>query len=467
MYEIDVVFISDSKDEYFKALTTAAIKSLLKSEDDTKIKFNVFVVESNHNIIHDNSITIHPEVPFGYNKYCNLGRSKGTAPFVVLCNNDITFEKNWALNIIKAMEQDSEIMSAGSVCPEISQSGDLKSEYIEGYLTRHYITGWMIFQKREIYNIINDLDEDFIFWYSDDYYAELLKHHKIKHVRVNTSLVHHHENSIGETANTLENIDDITHGQKKLFNSKILELRSSEFKISPLNNYFDRVYCLNLEKDKDRYKNMEKVFDYLKLNVKRWVGTTPILFNVYSNITKTITPNYLACLNSHLSIIEDALNDGLEKILILEDDIIPIKALNTKFQIMMEKNEIPNDWDMLYLSYIRTNPSKSSWTYIDLEKDKISNNIVKAKNFWSGMAYGMSKNIMERTLKYFKENKPIEIDRFYVEIIQNNIFNTYGIFPQMFAGIDNYSNNTNKNESIFNRSINNKYLQKEDFYFPN
>lgn len=467
MYNIDVIFISDAKDAYFKALTTSAIKSLLKSEDPQKINFNIYVVESNPVVVYDNAITMRPTKPFGYNKFCNYGISRSSSEYLALCNNDISFEKGWASNIIKVMEEDPAVLSAGSVCPEIHQHGKFDIEYEEGYSTRDYVTGWMIFQKRKLYDIIGLLDEDFIFWYSDDYYAAQLIHNNIKHVRVNTSIVHHHENSVGETANSINDIDELTYGQRKLYESKIFELNNRTFDTSPINEYFDRVYCLNLEKDKERYSQMEKIFDFLHLDVKRWVATTPLVLNQYSNYVN-ISPNYLATLNSHLSIIEDAVNDDLDRILIIEDDIVPLKNLNTDFKKIQDYGDLPDDWDLLYLSYIRTNDSKSEWTYVGIEDDLVNNHLAQAKNFWSGMAYGISRNLMERTLNYFKNNPPMEIDRFYVDLIQkqDGLFNSYGIFPQMFAGVDNYSNNTNLEESIFERSINSKYQNKKSFYFP-
>ena len=94
MTEIDVIIISFAKTPDLLAVTNSAILTLLDSETGNDIKFNLFVVESNHNINYDypNSIhtitTIHPDVPFGYHTYLNIGLKAGSAEWTCLCNND-------------------------------------------------------------------------------------------------------------------------------------------------------------------------------------------------------------------------------------------------------------------------------------------------------------------------------------------------------------------------------------------
>jgi hypothetical protein len=83
------------------------------------------------------------------------------------------------------------------------------------------------------------------------------------------------------------------------------------------------------------------------------------------------------------------------------------------------------------------------------------------------MCYGISKPMMEKTIEWYKSNNIIEIDRYFVEHIQQseNAL-SYGIIPQLFAGYDNYSNTENQNLEIFQRSSNIAYQKKENFMFP-
>ena len=222
--EVDVCIISYAKNDDLRKVTEKGIDSLLASDDN--VKFNVFVVESNKDVSYDkypNTKTIYTDMPFGYHRYLNLARKQGNAPYVVLCNNDLTYEKNWASEIIKVMYIDEGIMSASPLCPQ-TQNVDDFSQFLMwyGYQVRKELAGWCIFQKRDIYNIIGDLDERFEFWYCDNDYSMELKKNNIKHALVSTSVVNHHENQLGKTGETLndEEKQKATHGQFEIFKEK-------------------------------------------------------------------------------------------------------------------------------------------------------------------------------------------------------------------------------------------------------
>ncbi|PHN02213.1 hypothetical protein CRP01_33300 [Flavilitoribacter nigricans DSM 23189 = NBRC 102662] len=190
---VDVVIISNATNRTLRQVTENCISSLLTSEDD--IQFNVVVVESIHGINYDREgvETVYPETPFGYHAYLNLGRKKGSAPYVCLCNNDLVFEKKWASRIIRAMEAQPAIVSASPLCRHYHPTQGIKpnSGLIEGYQVAKHIAGWCIFQQRKIYETIKELDESFIFWYADNDYSETIKYHDLLHVLVTNSFVDH------------------------------------------------------------------------------------------------------------------------------------------------------------------------------------------------------------------------------------------------------------------------------------
>lgn len=229
---------------------------------------------------------------------------------------------------------------------------------------------------------------------------------------------------------------------------------------------FPNVYCINLSKDFERYETMKNIFNFLEIEHIRWNATTP---DVFTNISKTLnllTPQYIACLTSHITAIRDAYDKGLQTIFIIEDDVVPHLEFHKRFNEFYSQIErFKISWDVLYLSYIRLTEDCMYWTYIDAEKDLLSENVIQAKNFWSGMAYGLNRTAMENILNYYNNNTLIEIDRYYVEHLQKNEdLKCIGIFPQIIAGVDNISNNTGNYTEIFKRSANSKYLKLSDFY---
>lgn len=229
---------------------------------------------------------------------------------------------------------------------------------------------------------------------------------------------------------------------------------------------FPNVYCINLSRDVDRYDTMKKIFNFLEVDHVRWEATTPDVFTHLSKSLNLLTPQYLACLTSHITAIRNAYDKGYQTIFIIEDDVIPHLDFHNRFNQFYEQIENNNiKWDMLYLSYIRLTDDCMYWTYSDTEKDMLSENVIQAKNFWSGMAYGLNRRAMENILDFYNKNKLIEIDRYYVEYFQKNSdYLSVGIFPQVIAGVDNLSNNTGQYTEIFTRSANPIYLKIEDFY---
>lgn len=218
--EIDVCIISNAKNAELKKVTEAGIKTLLASETD--IKFNVFVVESCNWVRYTtpNTTTLYTNEPFGYHRYLNLARKKGTAPYIFLANNDLIYDKGWASNMIRAMIYSEihhgELLSTSPICPQIDHGIDKKYNIHFGHTVRKELAGWAIFQQRKIYDIIGDLDESVDFWYSDNIYSLQLIHYKLRHALVVNSSVNHHDKNLGITGeSTLDDNKKIeyTNGQ--------------------------------------------------------------------------------------------------------------------------------------------------------------------------------------------------------------------------------------------------------------
>ena len=232
MKNVDVVIISWAKDDALLHVTKEGLDSLFKSEQD--IAFHAYIVESNKDIRYEDmeeyqmkwmhSVqTIHTDLPFGYHRYLNLGRNAGNSPYVVLCNSDLTYEKGWATEIIRAMDFDPEYLSASPWCPQTQgPNSELVDQIFEGYRVRGELAGWCIFQQRSIYDQINELDEQFEFWYCDNDYSIQIEKAGIKHCLVCNSVVNHHDGNLGKTGRSLSNEDQykITNGQSVIFSKK-------------------------------------------------------------------------------------------------------------------------------------------------------------------------------------------------------------------------------------------------------
>jgi GT2 family glycosyltransferase len=225
---IDIVILSCSANEELKKQTSDCLDSLFVSEDNSEDLFNVIVLESESSINWDsypNTKTYKSPEPYGYHKYMNYGRKLGTNQYVCLCNNDLIFRKNWASNILELSNAHPHILSFSPICPKTQPMYGIlvDSENYLGYEVRKQISGWCIFQKREIYDIIGDLDERFTHWFSDNDYALTLKSHGIKHCLVTYSVVEHHDKNVGKTGPAVlseREMYDATSGSQNIFVNK-------------------------------------------------------------------------------------------------------------------------------------------------------------------------------------------------------------------------------------------------------
>lgn len=227
---VDVVIISYAKDDNCKNITQACLESLIRSENNFEELFNVIVVESQPDVswneISPCIQTYQSPLPYGYHKFLNFGRKKGKAKWVALCNNDLDFIKGWFSKILKASEADPSILSFSPICP-LTQTmyGITPHSGIHiGYEIRKQVSGWCIVQKREIYDIIGDLDERFYHWFCDNDYAMTLWEKGIKHALVTDSIVMHHDKNIGKTTEKIVNdaseMYRLTTGSQPIFKEK-------------------------------------------------------------------------------------------------------------------------------------------------------------------------------------------------------------------------------------------------------
>lgn len=115
-----------------------------------------------------------------------------------------------------------------------------------------------------------------------------------------------------------------------------------------LETYFERVYCVNLRRRPDRRERMLKQLDQMDWPFKEieWV---PAVDGQLCRPPQWFRGGRGAwgCYRTHVNLMERCLNDGVNSVLLLEDDADFMAGFPDKVREFLEA--VPNDWEMLYL----------------------------------------------------------------------------------------------------------------------
>jgi hypothetical protein len=177
-YEMDVIIVANTTNKFLRGLTESAIRTCREADD---VKYNFVVVEQNKDSIPYSCKTLYYDFPFNYNRCLNLGIRETQSSIVAMCNNDLTFYKNWGHSIIDDIDR------CESLSPAVHSFSGIKI----GYEVGKQVLGWCIVTTREVLKKIGGLNESCDFWFSDNVYAEQLKFHKVVHGLSGNSVVRH------------------------------------------------------------------------------------------------------------------------------------------------------------------------------------------------------------------------------------------------------------------------------------
>lgn len=233
-----------------------------------------------------------------------------------------------------------------------------------------------------------------------------------------------------------------------------------------INTYFDKIYLLNLFRRQDRLHQSKSRLDPLGLNYEVFNGVDGSVMNhIWSKVGNGYftNPAYLACSLSHLSIYQDAISRGYQRILIIEDD----NLVNRNMVQIFDEINIPEWSDLLYLGYIPLNDDCSMWDYnrygINSE-NAISDRIFSPKNLWGLFAYGIGRSLMEEMVDVYNLEFPMEIDRYFVQNIQTR-GGSLAIVPQIFCCQDGvHSDNLGFTPpGMMQKSVDVRFAKLEDY----
>lgn len=179
---VDVIMLSKVAKHRDTAMTQKAIDSCIQGSNGLPV--NIIVMEGGIGQ-YRNATTIPKRGKFNYNQYANEGAALGSADWIMIANNDLTFTDGWLHNLIAAGHP---VVSPHE--PNDARQADI-TENTEGDVTGKHLSGWCFMITRKLWQEIGGFDTDVDFWCSDDVVIEQVKAAGVLPMIVKESVVIH------------------------------------------------------------------------------------------------------------------------------------------------------------------------------------------------------------------------------------------------------------------------------------
>lgn len=179
---VDVIILSKSDSDDIIKMTQTAINTCYEY---SKRLADITVIEQVEGVKYDNANMVYAPGAFNYNKFANIGASKGEAKWILISNNDVIYYEGWLSKLLEVYEP---VMSPS--CPvDFRQKG--LTENRAGFEVGKHFSGWCFMIKRTVWEEIGGFDEDFEFMCADNAVIEQVRRIGITPVLVKDSVVLH------------------------------------------------------------------------------------------------------------------------------------------------------------------------------------------------------------------------------------------------------------------------------------
>jgi GR25 family glycosyltransferase involved in LPS biosynthesis len=205
-----------------------------------------------------------------------------------------------------------------------------------------------------------------------------------------------------------------------------------------LNEFFDSVYCINLDSRLDRWDTSLKEFEK--------IGFIPERFSAIPH-----EQSWRGCYLSHLEILKQA-REKKESVLIFEDDVEFINYDEEIITNTLKELDAFHWWDMFYLGGNILKPFY-----------QITDHLGKLTHCQSTHAYAVNKFFLDRLIHWLESNQVYIIDVLYAEGVVP-LRNCFISIPMMAIQRADYSD-IEKRKMTYDLPIEryNKFLVKRKF----
>ncbi len=210
-----------------------------------------------------------------------------------------------------------------------------------------------------------------------------------------------------------------------------------------VNDVVDAVYCINLARRTDRLAKFEELWKSYNLHYELFeaVDGNKLVFPENLKQDQFHNVGSVGCNLSHIKVLEEALEAGHKKILVLEDDAEPVFKFNILFDSIY--SQLPEDFKFCYLG---------GTILQNLKKE--SNNILRAQGVKSTVAYIIDMSIAQKVINSVRSNLYTHVvDETFVDLQKEQSF--YIFYPRIINQYSSYSD-------ILNREVNYTWMRDLD-----
>lgn len=154
-----------------------------------------------------------------------------------------------------------------------------------------------------------------------------------------------------------------------------------------LNDIFDRIVLINLDRRTDRLEEFDVQAKALGIQYERFSA-----LNAEELGVRPIT----ACSMSHTAVLEKAIEDGVQRLFVFEDDASFVDDFWEKFEKVW--SQVPEDWDVFY-----------GGLWLHSYKD-FADGLVKPIDSYSSHAYGINTKAMKGVYQTISRNWHVDLD---------------------------------------------------------
>lgn len=116
-----------------------------------------------------------------------------------------------------------------------------------------------------------------------------------------------------------------------------------------LSDFFEKIYCINLDSRSDRWQNCLDIFQKYNLNSCQRISGVKISEEDFTYLDQK-SKSQLGCALSFYRILKNAYDNDFKNLLIFEDDFCFIHSKEKTEEILKNSiKNLPNEWDTFYL----------------------------------------------------------------------------------------------------------------------